>query len=73
MYLKWKLATDIIDNLFCLCVSANGGLPPGGLTEEQEKLCKDYANNKFQTLLKEWQEITGQKWEIEPPTNLGMY
>ena len=56
-----KLATQLIDSLACVAVSANG-IPK---TEKDFEKVTEYARKTFVNLLKTWEEEKGEAWEIE--------
>lgn len=56
-----KLATQLMDDLAMVAISANGTYPD----EEAVKLVEQYAREKFVEILTEWEETFGEKWEIE--------
>lgn len=67
MKMTQNLANDLMDCLCALAVSANGRIPE---TEEEAAMCQDYAKGTFLRLCEEWEETTGEPWEVvvtEPP------
>ena len=67
MKMTQKLANDLMDCLCALAVSANGRIPE---TQEEIDMCQDYAKGTFLHLCEQWEEITGEPWEVivtEPP------
>lgn len=67
MKMTWKCAESLMDILACVCISANGGVPKNGMDEQQMEAAQKYARNKFCEILNEWEDFTGEKWEIEEP------
>lgn len=60
MLMTEKLASDLLDCLTCLAISANGRLP----NEEQLEQSRKYAINTLSRLCNEWEEIMGEGWEV---------
>ena len=56
-----KLANQLMDDLACVAISANG-IPE---TKEEFDKVTEYARNTFVNLLTEWEELKGEEWEIE--------
>ena len=56
-----KLANQLMDDLACVIISANG-IPE---TKEEFDKVTEYARNTFVNLLTEWEELKGEEWEIE--------
>lgn len=71
--MTWNLANDLMDTLCCLAISAvvtteDTPYPdPLNLPEEMMELVENYAREKFQEICGEWEEIFGEKWQIEEP------
>lgn len=70
MKMTQKLATDLMDILAAVAISANGGISidengEPDITEEQIELVNEYSRNTFTTILKQWEETMGEEWEIE--------
>lgn len=64
MIITDKLANRLMDDLLCVAISALGGYPEEGLSLETQKICSKWARTKFLELTDEWQDITGEEWEI---------
>lgn len=65
-----KLANELMDCLACVAISANGGVATDEngdflMTEEQIQKVNEYARSTFVNILTEWEDFTGEKWEIE--------
>lgn len=56
-----KLATELINNLACVAISACG-IPQ---TEEEFAYVSEYARGTFCDLLVRWEQLKDEKWEIE--------
>lgn len=56
-----KLANQLMDSFACVAISANG-IPE---TQEQFDMVTEYARNTFISILSVWEELKGEKWEIE--------
>lgn len=56
-----KLATQLMDTLACVAISANG-IPK---TEEDFKKVNEYARKTFVNLLESWEKEKGEEWKIE--------
>ena len=68
------LAKSLLDDLACLAISANGGaeLDENGevvASPEKLELIGTYARNKFVEICNEWEEVMGEKWQIEEKTS----
>lgn len=61
MKMTLKLANSLMDSLACVAISANG-IPE---TEEQFDKVSEYARNTFMSIACAWEELKGEKWEIE--------
>ncbi len=66
MRMTEKLASDLMDNLAALAISANGRLPE---TEEELQSCERYAKRTFTHLCEEWEQTMGGTWEVIPNEN----
>ena len=66
MRMTQKLADDLMDSLAALAISANGRLP---VSEEELQSCGRYAKETFLRLCEEWEQTTGETWEITPDEN----
>lgn len=64
MKMTAKLANELMNNLICVAISANGGVSSNGLTENQLALVQKYAKIKFQDILTEWEDLFNKQWEI---------
>lgn len=64
MIMTAKLADSLMENLMCLAISANGGVPKNGITEKQMNLVQQYAESKFFELLEEWTNLFDKEWQI---------
>lgn len=65
-----KLANTLMDCLACVAISANGGVEVdknGNPITPEEQLQKvfEYAKETFFDILTPWEELMGEKWEIE--------
>lgn len=65
-----KLANDLMDCLACVAISANGGCPMDEhgepcISEEQMEAVNTYAREAFCAILGQWEDLTGEEWEIE--------
>lgn len=70
MKMTWKLAESLMNDFACLAISANGGVPAEGLSDEQMEQVQTYARETFNRICSEWEEFTGKEWDImEPETN----
>lgn len=72
MKMTFKCADKLITALACVAISANGGCPVDengepNMTEEQLEKVNEYAKRKFVEICEEWEELTGEEWEIEAP------
>jgi len=56
-----KLATQLMDSLACVAISANG-IPK---TEKDFKKVTEYTRKTFINLLESWEKEKGETWEIE--------
>lgn len=63
MEMTQKLANDLMDCLCALAISANGRIPE---TEEEFEQCQQYAKDTFMTLCDQWEQVTGETWEVVP-------
>ena len=63
MEMTQKLANDLMDCLCALAISANGRIPE---TDEEFEQCKQYAKDTFMTLCDQWEQVTGETWEVIP-------
>lgn len=63
MKMTQKLANDLMDCLCALAISANGRIPE---TEEEFEQCQQYAKDTFMTLCDQWEQVTGETWEVIP-------
>ena len=63
MKMTQKLANDLMDCLCALAISANGRIPE---TDEEFEQCKQYAKDTFMTLCDQWEQVTGETWEVIP-------
>lgn len=63
MKITQVLANDLMDCLCALAVSANGRIPE---TEEEIAMCQAYAKETFLRLCEQWEEATGENWEVIP-------
>ena len=69
MKMTEKLANSIMENLACLAISANGGVPVDEngnpmITDEQMEAINEYVEITFLDLCNDWEMATGKKWEI---------
>lgn len=62
MKITQKLANALMNDLFALAVSANGGIP---ISDEAHKAYEEYARNKFQALCAEWETEMGEEMRVE--------
>ena len=73
MRMTWKLASDLMDNLCCLAISAivtaeDTPYPdPLNLPDGMMELVEEYAREKFQEICEAWENKFGEEWEIEEP------
>lgn len=70
MKMTSKLAKSLQDNLFCLAISAFGGISIDEqgrveLEDKAKKLALNYVSEQFISLCEAWEEAMGEKWEIE--------
>ena len=68
MIMTGKLATELMNVLSCVAISATGGAVTdenGNFNQEQLDYAEEYARNTFCELLEAWEELTGKKWKIE--------
>ena len=66
MKMTYKLATRLMDDLFCLAISANGGYSEN-IPIEALELFQKYAKDRFQNLCEEWEGVMGKEWNISEP------
>lgn len=66
MKMTKKLADELMNNLACVAISANGSLP---VTQEEKDKISQYAINKFLEIMKEWELCMDEKWEISLDNN----
>lgn len=69
MKMTSKLANQLMDDLCCVAISANGGVPMDEngeccITDEQLEAAQGYARAIFVSLLSTWEELMGEEWEI---------
>lgn len=67
MEMTQKLANDLMDCLCALAISANGRIPE---TEEEFEQCQQYAKDTFMTLCDQWEQVTGETWEVIPSEDI---
>ena len=72
MRMTFKCANELMTALACVAISANGGCPVDengepNLSAEQLEAVNAYAKSKFVEICEEWEELIGEKWEIEAP------
>ena len=67
MEMAQKLANDLMDCLCALAISANGRIPE---TEEEFEQCQQYAKDTFMTLCDQWEQVTGETWEVIPSEDI---
>lgn len=68
MIMTAKLATELMNNLACLALSATGGVVTdenGEFNQEQLDYAQEYARKTFCELADAWEELLGKKWQIE--------
>lgn len=65
MIMTKKLADQVLETLMCVAISATGGADPNNINQKQMECCEEYAKNTFCDLLEAWEELTGEKWDIE--------
>lgn len=63
MKMTQKLANDLMDCLCALAISANGRMPE---TDEEFEQSQQYAKDTFMTLCDQWEQVTGETWEVIP-------
>lgn len=64
MKMTKKLAQSLYNDLICLSISAMSDYKKKELSEQEMCIHKLYAKNAFRSLADEWEEISGEKWEI---------
>lgn len=69
MKMTSKLANQLMDDLCCVAISANGGVPTDEngeccITDEQLEMASTYAKATFLSLLSAWEKLMGEEWEI---------
>ena len=67
MTMTEKLATQLMNDLVCVAISATGGAiqdANGNFDQEQIKLAQEYAKQAFLDILSAWEEPMGKKWNI---------
>ena len=69
MIMTAKLADELMNLLACVAFSATGGVDPDNIDEKQMEYCEEYAKKTFCELLEAWEELTGEKWQIEIEEN----
>ena len=65
-----KLAKTLMHSLACVAISANGGAKTDEdgniiVTDEDLQTVAAYARKTFYEILTPWEELMGEKWEIE--------
>ena len=68
MIMTEKLATQLMDTLACVAISATGGAMQdarGNFNREQMAFAQQYAKDTFCELLGAWEEKMGKEWAIE--------
>lgn len=68
MKMTTNIANGLMDHLFCVAVSASGGLPrnsDGSIDYKLLSKADKYAKMKFVEILEEWESIFDEKWEFE--------
>ena len=61
MIMTEKLANSLMDNLACLALSATGTDP---FDERAMALAEDYAKKTFMFICSEWEDLTGEEWQV---------
>lgn len=67
MFMKEKLANQLMDTLTCVAISATGGIiqdANGNFNQEQINFVEKYARETFYIILETWEESTGKEWDI---------
>ena len=64
------LVEALLNDLACVAISANGGAEvdengEATVSPENLELINTYARNKFVEICNEWEELMGEKWQIE--------
>lgn len=65
MIMTNKLATQLMETLACVAISATGGVDIENIDQKQMEYAEKYAKETFCELLEAWEELTGKKWKIE--------
>ena len=69
MIMTNTLANQLMETLACVALSATGGVDPDNINQKQMEYAENYAKETFCNLLGAWEELTGEKWEIEEERN----
>lgn len=69
MIMTNALANQLMETLACVALSATGGVDPDNINPKQTEYAENYAKETFCDLLGAWEELTGEKWEIEEERN----
>lgn len=67
MFMKEKLANQLMDAFACVAISATGGIiknENGDFNQEQMEFAEKYARETFCNILEAWEESTGKEWDI---------
>ena len=70
MIMTQKLANALMDDLFCLAISATGGAIQTDdgeyhCSEEQIEYADKYARETFCSIADSWEELMDKKWSVE--------
>jgi hypothetical protein len=69
MIMTNALASQLMETLACVALSATGGVDPDNINPKQMEYAENYAKETFCDLLGAWEELTGEKWKIEEERN----
>ena len=69
MKINQGLVEELMENLACLLISAEGGPmmdENGNPDKVQIKRANEYARTKLVELAEEWEDLTGEEWQVIP-------
>lgn len=65
MFMTGKLASNLMDNLCCVAISATGNVDENcSIDEERFQKCMEYAKAKFVEICEEWEQFMNDEWDI---------
>lgn len=68
MIMTNELANQLMEDFFCIAISATGGVitnTDGSFDSKQIRMAEAYARETFCNILGAWEKFNGTEWKIE--------